>query len=247
MKYNQILYIDIGNTLIKFALFENINFNIWKKQLSNIKLDINLLINELKQLKIDCIIFSSVKISKNREIHELANKLNVNIYNIKSLNLKPYFNFLEKKFIGTDIMCTVAAVCEKYSSNNIIISLGTATTISLVIDDVYCGSIIIPGMGISSEALFTNAELLKKFNYKFVNEKIKRNTEHAINLGVVNSAQKLISAWVNDIKNIYSNINFKIILTGGYCNKLNNDILKYHKDLFLVFHGMKFFLENNKF
>ncbi len=244
MKFNNILYVDVGNTAVKFCMKKNDKFLFIKKELIR-KFNIQNIISTLKSETFDLMVYSSVRPSLNNKIVDIANILSIKLYNIKELKLKPIFNFIEKKFLGGDLICLIAGAIIKYGMDSIIISMGTATTITLIVDGKFCGVIIIPGLEVAANALFEQAELLKKIDYSFSNNKINRNTTNALNLGIVNSSQVVIEYWINELKKDFVNKKFNIIFTGGNIDKIIIDS-NYKRDDYLLFIGIEYFCKINK-
>ncbi len=236
------LYIDIGNTTIKYAIKKDKKYFFINKHLSD-KNNFSLKkeIKKLKKYSFECLVFSSVKPSLNFIIPLIAKELNIKkIFNLKKIKkINEFFNKLQILFMGDDLLSLTIGSFE-YGDNNIVISLGTATTINIIIDKKFIGTNIIPGIGISADALFKKAELLKPYNYSYENSKIAFShiTKKALNLGIVNSHKYIIDYWINNILKKYSYINFNVIFTGGYLKifpSLNN---KYIEDDFLLIKGL---------
>ena len=234
------LYIDIGNTAIKYAIKNSEGFiYILKHSVNKRDLILENIIPKLKFNNYNYIIMTSVRPSINYFIQEVAKELDIKIFDIsKNISLKPYFNIFEKKILGYDLIALVIGSF-KYGSNNIIISLGTATTITVVINNKFVGMNILPGIEIGYNTLIEKAELLKKYDYKLADNKLlySKKVKEALNLGIVNSHKYIIYYWIGKIKEKHPKIDFKIVFTGGNLKLINIED-DYIKDDFLLMRGL---------
>lgn len=246
----KVLYLDIGNTLTKFFGYKNNKIILLFKTCS-IRKNLKNLLNTKLNYNFNKIIFSSVKISLNDLIYQFGKLRNIEVLDVKEDGLlRKYFSALEIKNVGSDILVNIFAIKNiYYQKNAILIQLGTANVITLIIDGKISGCIIFPGIEISKNALFNSVELIKRFDLKY--EKtlfIGNNTVSAINIGILNSLNYLITFWILKIQNKYNNIDFKIYITGGYVKKLNfnnNNKFNYIIDEFLLIKGLKLLFNLN--
>ena len=221
---------DIGNTDIKLCLL-NSNFKIIKKitfdknranSIIFLKKKINSLINKKKTNKVS--LFSSVVPT----VYKILKQVLIKNFNIKSIELKQ-LNFnkiidmrVNKKQVGSDRISN-AVGSYHYKSNCIIVDLGTATTFDVIIDGVYKGGVIAPGIKLSLETLTKKAEQIHPISIKKIKNVIGKNTKSALRSGFFWGYAGLINNILHLIKK-ESRCNFKIILTGGFCYLFKNSL-----------------------
>lgn len=88
--------------------------------------------------------------------------------------------------LGSDLVAMCVAVKENYTCPAIVIGMGTATTIVYLNENkCYCGGAILPGVSISLDALTNNGALLPSIELKATKKVICTNTEECIRSGVV--------------------------------------------------------------
>ena len=87
--------------------------------------------------------------------------------------------------MGSDRIANSLAAMRTYGSPVIAIAFGTATTFDVVVDNVYVGGCIAPGLGISSDALFSLAARLYQVELVRPPKVIARNTVHHMQAGVI--------------------------------------------------------------
>lgn len=151
------------------------------------------------------------------------------------------------KEVGADRIVNAVAAYERYGGPCIIIDIGTAISFDVVSKDgEYLGGAISPGIGISSEALFSRTSKLPKVELEEPKTVIGKNTVEAIQSGVVYGFIGLVD---NVIENILAEMKLdksevKIIATGGYA-KLIASKSKYIEDYDydITLQGMKMIYE----
>ena len=99
--------------------------------------------------------------------------------------------------------------------NYIILDFGTATTFDVLINNVYHGGIIAPGIKLSLKTLVSNASLIPNINLKKMKKVIGINTITAVRSGFFWGYIGLIDNILNLIKK-ETRKTFKIIITGGF-------------------------------
>ena len=147
--------------------------------------------------------------------------------------------------LGADRIAALAGAFNLFQNENImIIDAGTAITYDFLINGVYEGGNISPGIDIRLKALnaFTDKLPLASINENFASP--GQTTNDAILSGVVNGTIYEINEYIRTFRKKY--INNKIILTGGSSEyidtKLNNQIMRIPD---LVNEGLNFILEHN--
>jgi type III pantothenate kinase len=132
----------------------------------------------------------------------------------KEIKIKMINDFSFPDNIGIDRAINCFAVSALYQLRNfLVVDIGTALTFTCCLDKVFNGGMIIPGYGISKDALFRRTQL-KNNNIKQLEFSLfEKETTRAINSGT----SKLFSAGINLIIDEYlSQIpDLKVVLTGG--------------------------------
>jgi type III pantothenate kinase len=213
-----ILTIDIGNTRIKSAVFENDNIveeNIFQKE--NYQLSIENILKKYK--KINVLVVSSVgKLEKSA--FELFSK-RVNLYFITRDNHFPFANlYATPNTLGIDRMVLSAgAVLQFPKKNRLVIDAGTCVTYDFIDDqDVYHGGAIAPGIRLRYEAMHNYTAKLPLLTIEDPEKLIGNSTIASMHSGVINGLTFEIEGYIEALKQ--QNENFIIILTGGDANFL---------------------------
>lgn len=120
----------------------------------------------------------------------------------------------DPKTVGTDIICDVASVVDKYEEA-IIIDLGTATKYIYVKNNTFLGVAIAPGVAISMKALVSSAALLPNIELVCPKNIIGTNTISCMQSGVIYGAASEVDGMVSRIKEEINNPDCPVIATGG--------------------------------
>ena len=223
---------DIGNTLTKVCLV-NYKYKIIKeysietKKLFKEKNILNFFNSFLKK-NIDKILFSSVVPDVYKKIEIFFKKKKIYCNEIKKLPLNKLIkiNIDHYNQLGSDRIANAIGAVSQHRSNVIIIDFGTATTFDIVKKvGIYEGGVIAPGIKLSIINLSKNTAALPIFRLRKDAKVFGKNTKDALNAGFLFGYQGLINNIVKKISHKL-NINFKIILTGGYANMFNKFLEK---------------------
>lgn len=221
---------DIGNTCTKISVLDY-KFNIKRSYIIETKKlfkkkNINkfferFLFKDLNKK----ILFSSVVPKVYKMIKNCIKKKNFQLIEIKDLKIKKILKVNIKNFnqLGSDrIANTIGAYKDK---NCLIIDFGTATTFDIIINGVYEGGVIAPGVNLSIVNLNKFTSLLPLFNLDTKQNNFGKNTKEALNAGFLWGYEGLINNIINKITNL-SKKKYKIILTGGYAKLFKKFIKK---------------------
>ena len=152
---------------------------------------------------------------------------------------------VNKKQVGSDRLANAIGVMNN-KENFIILDFGTATTFDVVINNVYHGGVIAPGVKLSLNNLVKTANQIPFFELKKINKVIGNNTLSALRSGFYLGYSGLI----NNILNLIikeTKLKYKIILTGGLANLFKNSISsKVIIDKDITIKGLIYLLKNNK-
>jgi type III pantothenate kinase len=90
------------------------------------------------------------------------------------------------KEVGADRIADAVAAFERYGGPTIVVDFGTATTFEVVSEKgEYLGGVIIPGIEISLEALFSRAALLPRVELVEPRSVLAKNTVESVQSGVI--------------------------------------------------------------
>ena len=238
------LIVDVGNTLVKFAIFKDgdlIQKNSFK--LSEFKKQYKSLKQDFPSLK-KAIISSVGRLSK-KQIEIIKNDLKV--IELSSKTNLPFKNLYETpETLGVDRIALVSASVQKFPNKNVlIIDAGTCITYDFITsENHYLGGAISPGIRLrykSLNNLTANLPLLKTEQPKSI---IGNTTKTSIHSGVINGVINEIDGIINQYHENYSDLT--VILTGGDTKFLSNQLKNtiFANSNFLL-EGLNFILEYN--
>ena len=148
-------------------------------------------------------------------------KMCIRYFNLKPLVVGPgvktglNIKYDNPKEVGADRIVNAVAAIHKYGSPLIIVDFGTATTYCYITEDKqYLGGAIAPGIGISTEALYTRAAKLPRIEIDRPEGVIGRNTVSAMQSGILYGYVGQVEGLVNRMKN-ESKQTPTVIATGG--------------------------------
>ena len=134
---------------------------------------------------------------------------------------------------GADMVSNVAAALEMVEAPLVVADLGTATTLAVVnTTRELIGSVIIPGAGLSLEALSNTAELLNNITFKHPDKLIGTNTSDSITSGIINGNIYMIDGFIRNIREqlCENGQKLSLIATGG----LNCAIIPHCRNKFTI-------------
>lgn len=208
-----LLAIDVGNTRIKAAVFEDNTLlelvvlapNEWKK-----KIDIIL----EQHPKISSIVVASVgKLDKS---DFLSLKKSVEILFISHESKFPFDNlYATPTTLGIDrLILATGATLQFPNQNRLVIDAGTCITYDFINDqNQYLGGAISPGIRLRYESLHQFTSKLPLLTKAYPENTIGNSTQQSIHSGVVNGVTLEIDGFIEEYKAQYAK--FIIILTGG--------------------------------
>lgn len=207
------LILDIGNTQIKAALFEN---NKLIKLITSDKNEIDFIQEIFSQSKnIKNAMVSSVR-KYPEEAHSFLKSNCKKAFYFNSEIAIPLDNLYESKStLGYDrLAACVGAFGNHPNQNLLVIDAGTAITFDFVNDKAqYLGGCISPGLRMRFKALHDFTQKLPELSQNDKFHLIGKNTNDAIVSGVQNGLLFEIDAYINKLKNTHSNL--EVFLTGG--------------------------------
>ena len=208
-----ILTIDVGNTRIKGAVFEDataLEYFVFepaaveKKILKILK----------KYQKVTYLVVASVGILEKESFLAFENVVKVHF--VSHDDVFPFHNRYETpKTLGIDRMVLAAGATIQYPGcNRLVIDAGTCITYDFIDDnDNYLGGAIAPGLRLRYESLHAFTAKLPLLSVREDSDLIGRTTDGSIHSGVINGLVYEIDGFINEYKALASK--FIIILTGG--------------------------------
>ena len=116
--------------------------------------------------------------------------------------------------VGTDLIVGAAAAVMAYSGKIVIFDMGTATTCSVIDEGTYLGTIIIPGVAISNEALVRRASQLPPIEWKAPQHLIGKNTIDSMQSGLIYANAAMVDGLIKRVEDELSS-KVTVIATGG--------------------------------
>jgi len=209
-----VLTIDIGNSLIKCAVFEA-DMIIQKYVFEKSKADKEIATILFNHPNIKNGILSSVgKIDDIIFLKKLKKRITIVEVNHKSI--LPFNNkYTTPHTLGQDRMVLAAGATLLFpKKNRLIIDVGTCITYDFVNqEDEYLGGAISPGLTLRYKALHNYTEKLPLLSPKIPNNFIGNSTDEAIQSGVVIGIINEIDGFISQYSLKYKDLT--IILTGG--------------------------------
>ena len=208
-----LLAIDIGNSYIKCAVFEQ-NTLLSKFVFKQDEAQINFELILKKHQKISKGVISSVAnlnestffyLKERIEILEISNKTSFPFSN----------NYTTKETLGIDrLVLSAGAVLSFKNQNRLIIDAGTCITYDYVDSkNVYQGGAISPGLSLRYKSLNNYTAKLPLLENRDINFLIGKSTSESIYSGVINGVVNEIDGFIAQYKEL--NKDLTIILTGG--------------------------------
>lgn len=164
------------------------------------------------------IIVSSVVPSMVRTVEDLAEKY----FRITPLIVGPGIKtgmpilYDNPREVGADRIVNAVAAYERYRTATIIVDFGTATTFDYVTPaGEYLGGAIVPGVGISLDALFHKTAKLYRVELVKPPRIVGRNTVNAIQSGIYYGYTALVDGMVEGIRR-ENGTPARVIATGGF-------------------------------
>jgi type III pantothenate kinase len=208
-----ILTIDVGNTRIKGAVFED---NVLLESFVFVKTEHEKNIQNIlkKYEKITHLVVASVGYLEKDSFLHYNNSLIVHF--ISHNDPFPFINhYATPQTLGIDRMVLAAGATIQFpKQNRLVIDVGTCVTYDFIDEkDVYLGGAIAPGLRLRYESLHNYTAKLPLLESRSPDSFIGRSTAESIHSGVVNGFVYEIDGFIDEYKAHYSN--FIIILTGG--------------------------------
>lgn len=219
-----LLAVDIGNSNIKFGIFDGdtllSRFSIQTKRDLSVD-DLTDAVGDSLELPISSAIVCSVVPEIDSTMREfLTRRLNDPVFVRNDFDFGLKINYEPLSAAGTDRLVNSFAAVEKYGPPCIVCSFGTATTIDVVSEKrELLGGLIAPGFVTMAKALHLNAARLPEVEIVAPANVIGNTTPTSIQAGIYYSQIGLIETAVAKIKEEIVG-NPKVVATGGFASMI---------------------------
>ena len=256
-----ILCIDVGNTNIKYAVWEGNeikgSFRVSSRH-SRTADEYGATLMNLLQSKdinrkdIEGIIMSSVIPSLNYTISHMCEYFFGVTPKVVGAGIKTGLNVKadNPKEVGADIIANCVGAFTKYGDGKpmIVIDFGTATTFDVLTGNgELIGVVIAPGIKTSLEGLVSNTAQLPMIELEAPKSAIPKTTRTAMQAGIIFGFAGLVENIVKKIRNELHLDNIQVIATGGMGEIIAKEVSCITKtDRLLTLEGLKKLYEINK-
>lgn len=226
-----LLCTDVGNTNIKFALYENDEIILKLKFATDSRkteddfaaeLHTVFMINGVDIKILSGSIISSVVPKVTDPLRKAIKKLTDVDTIVVGPGVKSGLDLRidNPASLGADLLCMCVAAKELYSCPAVVIGLGTATTIMYLNENkCYCGGAITAGVSISLDALTTGGALLPSVDLIPPKKAICTNTEDCIKSGIIFGTACMLDGMIERF-NDETGCDSTVIATGGLAKSI---------------------------
>lgn len=253
-----IICLDVGNTNIKYALFDGDELKLSFRVATEHKKTsdeyggqlLNILSNKgITASEIDGGIISSVVPPLDYTLERMC-KIYLKIKPLMlGAGLKTGLNLKvdNAREVGADRVVNNVAAVKKYGAPLIVIDFGTATTFNAVNErGEFIGGVIAPGIKGSLESLVNGTAKLPRVEIERPQRVIGTNTVTNMQSGIVFGFAGLVEYIVKKIKKEMKTENVKTIATGGFSEVIAEEISCIDKvDKLLTLEGLKYLYNLN--
>jgi len=254
-----LLAIDLGNTNIKYGVFDGDKLVASFRVSSRISRTadeygsvlVGLLSDSgIKKSQIDGIIFSSVIPALNYTICHMCEYFFGLSPLIVGPGIKTGLNIKadNPKEVGADIIVNSVSAYTKYGGPIVVIDFGTATTFDVISEKgELIGVVIAPGIKTSLEGLATKTAQLPMVELDAPKTVIGKNTKHCMQAGLIFGFAGLVDNIVRKIKKEMKLDDIKVVATGGLGEIIAKEAVSVNQvDRTLTLDGLKTIYRLNK-
>lgn len=253
-----ILVVDVGNTNIVLGLYEGSQLaHHWRLSTNRSSTvdEYGVLISNLFQLagvraeQVEGVILSSVVPPLMNTLEQLFVKYVGREPLVVGPGIKTGLNIRSEnpREVGADRIVNAVAGIEQYGAPLVIVDFGTATTFDYIDESgAYLGGAIVPGIGISAEALYQRAAKLPRIELAKPRTVVGRNTIAAMQAGIVFGYAGQVDGIVRRICKEFD-VKPQVIATGGLATLIAEESETIEKvDSLLTLEGLRMVYERNR-
>lgn len=149
--------------------------------------------------------------------------------------------------VGADLIAGAVAAHHLWGMPSVVVDLGTATTISVLANDSFLGTVIAPGLEISVDAISQRAPHLPGIRMEAPPRPFGTNTVHSLQAGLVLGHVAMIDGLVERIREHLDKPDLKVGATGGLASLvsgMSRTISEVQPDL--VLEGIRLLYSRNR-
>ncbi|MFN3396560.1 MAG: type III pantothenate kinase, partial [Thermodesulfovibrionales bacterium] len=222
-----IIAADIGNSSITLGFFDGsklVSKESFKTNLSMTAEEysekIKAFISGIKPEKVYGTIISSV-VNELTETFSLALSRSTGLDPLilgRTIDSGLSFDVLKPEEVGPDRIANVVGAVRLYGSPAIVVDFGTATTLSIIRDNIFIGGTIMPGLEMMARALNAYTSRLPLVDLMVSDEKIDlpgKDTRENIISGIIYGTAGAVERIISEIES-RGESHFNVVLTGGF-------------------------------